>query len=87
MSGTDITYGVISLRPRYAMSGTDIACGASRPQRLQRRERVRATLIAFSLLSYAFSGTDECLPCYAMSGTEIRYAATRRVVWLGHRPD
>eukprot|EP00961_Rhodomonas_salina_P194261 2623263-Rhodomonas_salina.1 len=62
VSGTDIAYGAIRLSACYAVSSTEIACGA---------RGVRAGQGSSSLLWCAI-----CLrACYAVSGTDVVYGA------------
>eukprot|EP00961_Rhodomonas_salina_P268376 3626788-Rhodomonas_salina.1 len=86
MSGTDLAYGAICLRPCYAMSGTDLAYRATRFRTTGPYARATASPVLSS--GMGLPGTTRCLPRrayvlrasvrspYAMSGTDILYAAT-----------
>eukprot|EP00961_Rhodomonas_salina_P198729 2680395-Rhodomonas_salina.3 len=85
-SSTDIAYAASYLRACYAMSGTELAYGATRSAWKWMESGsllVGPTLFAYAIslcICYAVSGTELAYAstlCHAMSGTDIEYAATR----------
>eukprot|EP00961_Rhodomonas_salina_P222400 3007566-Rhodomonas_salina.5 len=63
MPGTDLLYGAISIRPPYAMHGTDLLYAPRLPATVSRRRSVGRPI---SLRA-----------CYVISGTDIAYGPTR----------
>eukprot|EP00961_Rhodomonas_salina_P041637 560421-Rhodomonas_salina.2 len=87
MSGTGWACGTlfgVFLCPRYAMSGTEIAYGATRGCVPGPPSQLPYLVSPYALrVSYAMSGSDiaydasSLRSCYAVSGTDLAYGATR----------
>eukprot|EP00961_Rhodomonas_salina_P028302 382159-Rhodomonas_salina.1 len=88
--GTNAAYGATSLHRCSAMSGTDVGYGATaewRPPTLSSRSIPKTRQTPLSCCALATRCPEECYgvatvlrACYAMSGTDLGDAGTRKVV-------